>query len=233
MLADGRTGAPVTHIGPALKLIVMPTSDTLLAFLAIAVVLTLAPGPDNLLVLGESLARGRLAGFGIAVGCALGCFTHILWATLGVSAALAASPRAFTALKLAGAAYLVWIGVQAWRAGSPALTRGGAAPPRPWRKDVARGFIANAINPKVALFFLAFMPQFVAAGSGQATLQMIVLGLVFVAQTIAVFGAIAFAAGGIGSMLRRRPRLAPWLDRLAGTVFIALAVRLAMDSTGP
>ncbi len=214
-------------------LFAMPTVDTLLAFLAIAVVLTLAPGPDNLLVLGQSLARGRLAGFGIAVGCALGCFTHILWATLGVSAALAASPRAFTLLKLAGAAYLVWIGIQAWRAGSPtALSSHGATRPRPWSKDVARGFIANAINPKVALFFLAFMPQFVNEENGQATLQMIVLGLLFVAQTVVVFGAIAFAAGGIGRALRRRPRLAPWLDRLAGTLFIGLALRLALDDTG-
>lgn len=214
-------------------LIAMPSLDTLLAFLTIAVVLTLAPGPDNLLVLGQSVARGRLAGFGIAVGCALGCFTHILWATLGVSATLAASPRAFTLLKLAGAAYLVWIGVQAWRAGGGTQLGGdGTAPARPWSKDVARGFIANAINPKVALFFLAFMPQFVDAARGQVTLQMIVLGLVFVAQTVVVFGAIALAAGGIGRVLRRRPKLAPWLDRLAGTLFIGLALRLALDDTG-
>lgn len=220
-----RQRAPIT-------LFVMPTLDTLLTFLAIAIVLTLAPGPDNLLVLGQSLARGRLAGFGIAVGCALGCFTHIMWATLGVSAALAASPRAFTLLKLAGAAYLVWIGVQAWRAGSHAALAGnGATPPRPWSKDVARGFIANAINPKVALFFLAFMPQFVDVGGGQATLQMIMFGLVFVLQTVVVFGIIAFAAGSIGRALRRRPRLGPWLDRLAGTLFIGLALRLALDDT--
>ncbi|WP_158014425.1 LysE family translocator, partial [Thauera phenolivorans] len=100
----------------------MPSLDTLPAFLAISIVVTLAPGPDNLMVLGQSLARGRLAGFGLALGCALGCFTHTLWAALGVSAALASSPTAFLMLKLAGAAWLAWLGWQALRnAAAPRL----------------------------------------------------------------------------------------------------------------
>lgn len=210
----------------------MPTIDTLAAFLAISVVITLAPGPDNLMVLGHSLARGRLAGFGIALGCALGCFTHTLWAALGVSAALASSPAVFLALKLAGAAWLAWLGVQALRCAAAPRLDGVAAAPAPWLRDVRRGFVANAINPKVALFFLAFLPQFVTPGEGQATLQMVVLGSVFAAQTVLVFGGFALAAGTLGRAIARRPAAGAWLDRIAGLLFIGLAVRLAADD-GP
>jgi threonine/homoserine/homoserine lactone efflux protein len=202
--------------------------DSLAAFLAISVAVTLAPGPDNLMVLGQSLARGRAAGFGIALGCALGCFTHTLWATLGVSALLLASPNAFFALKLAGALYLVWLGVQAWTSGAAAAAGRDETTVLPWRRYVARGFVANAVNPKVALFFLAFLPQFARPGLGPTVPQLLVLGAVFAAQTVVVFGAIAFAAGAVGRLLARRPRLAPWLDRVAGVIFIGLAVHLLL-----
>ena len=205
----------------------MPDGDTLLGFLGISILLTLAPGPDNLMVLAHSLAHGRKAGLGIALGCALGCVSHVLWATLGVSATLAASPKAFVALKIAGALYLAWLGIGALRRDRPTTPpRSATTRPRPWHRDLMRGFIANAINPKVALFFLAFMPQFVAAEAGHTSLQMAILGAVFMAQTIVIFGAIALAAGGVGRQLRRRPGLGVWLDRLAGVVFIALAIKL-------
>ncbi len=208
----------------------MLTLETLLGFLAVSVVITFAPGPDNLMVLGQSLARGRAAGFGIAVGCALGCFTHTLWAALGVSAALASSPTAFLLLKLAGGAYLGWIGVQTLRkAAAPRLDPLAAGGREPWLRYVRRGFIANAINPKVALFFLAFLPQFTRPALGSPSLQMVQLGLVFAAQTILVFGAIAYAAGSLGRLLARRPAAALWLDRGAGLLFIGLALRLVLD----
>lgn len=206
--------------------------DALLAFLAISVAVTLAPGPDNLMVLGQSLARGRAAGFGLALGCALGCFTHTLWAALGVSALLLASPNAFFALKLAGALYLVWLGVQALRSGGIAAAGRGDAVALPWRRYVARGFVANAVNPKVALFFLAFLPQFARPEAGPAWAQMLALGALFAAQTVVVFGAIAFAAGSIGQLLAHRPRLGPWLDRLAGAIFVALAANLLLGGRG-
>lgn len=204
----------------------MSPFDVLLSFLAVSVVVTLAPGPDNLMVLGQSLARGRLAGLGLALGCALGCFTHTLWATLGVSAVLLASPNAFFALKLAGAAYLTWLGVQALRSGNIGAPGGTRSPPLPWFRYVIRGFIANAVNPKVALFFMAFLPQFVRPDAGPVGAQMVALGVVFALQTVVVFGLIAHAAGSIGQLLSRRPRLGLWLDRLAGLIFIALAVNL-------
>jgi len=208
----------------------MPSLETLLGFLAVSIVITMAPGPDNLMVLGQSLARGRAAGFGFALGCALGCFTHTLWAVLGVSAAIAASPMAFFLLKMAGAAYLGWIGVQTLRHASTrrlGSIKGGAN--EPWPRYLRRGFIANAINPKVALFFLAFLPQFTSPAHGSPTLQMIMLGSVFALQTTLVFGAIAFAAGSVGRLLARTPAAAVWLDRGAGLLFIGLALRLVLD----
>lgn len=208
----------------------MFTSELLLSFLAVSVLVTLAPGPDNLMVLGQSLARGRWAGIGLALGCALGCFTHTLWATLGLSAILLASPNAFFALKVLGAAYLVWIGVQALRSsGSSFNADSGRAPTLPWWRYVVRGFIANAINPKVALFFLAFLPQFVQPELGATAAQMVGLGAVFALQTVLVFSAIAVAAGSIGQWLAQRPALGAWLDRLAGVMFIGLAVNLLIS----
>jgi len=211
----------------------MLTLETLLGFLAVSFVITLAPGPDNLMVLGQSLARGRAAGLGIAVGCALGCFTHTLWAALGVSAALASSPNAFLVLKLAGATYLGWIGVQTLRqATAPRLANLAKEGREPWWRYLRRGFIANAINPKVALFFLAFLPQFTSPARGSLALQMVQLGLVFALQTTLVFGAIALAAGGLGRVLARRPAAGLWLERGAGLLFLGLALRLVLDGVG-
>ncbi len=210
----------------------MLPADHLFAFLAIAVAITFAPGPDNLMVLGQSLARGRMAGFGITLGCALGCFTHTLWAALGVSVALAQSPRVFLALKLAGAAYLFWLGVQALRHAAAARIRNEAgAPAEPWLRYLRRGFIANAINPKVALFFLAFLPQFANPEHGSIGAQMVLLGAIFAAQTVVVFGAIALTAGSVGRALKRHPAAGTWLDRAAGFIFIGLALRLAFDTS--
>ncbi|MBP8132758.1 MAG: LysE family translocator [Zoogloea sp.] len=207
----------------------MPSLDTLLAFLGISVLITLAPGPDNLMVIGHSLARGRRAGLAFGLGCAAGCLTHIAWATLGIAALVRTSAGLFMAIKLAGAAYLLWLGIQALRSGGTLAPPTGT-PARPWLHDLRRGFVANALNPKVALFFLAFLPQFASPVRGSVSLQMLVLGLVFIAQTAAIFSAMACAAGAIGRLLARRPRVGPWLDRLCGVLFIGLAVHLASDS---
>lgn len=197
-------------------------------FLLAAALITLAPGPDNLSVLSLGLSRGRRAGIGFGLGCALGCFTHTLWATLGVTALIAASDTAFTLFKLAGAAYLVWLGIGALRSPGATLSAdtGGQPAADAMRPYLVRGFVANAINPKVALFFLAFLPQFVATARGHAGWQIAQLGLVFTLETVAIFAAIGWFAGSVGERLARHPAVGTWLDRIAGGIFVALGLRL-------
>lgn len=207
------------------------TATQLLAFLLAALLVTLAPGPDNLAVLSLGMARGRRAGIGFGLGCALGCFTHTVWASLGISAVLAASATAFTVFKLAGAAYLCWLGWQALKSrGAQLSATAGEADATPFGVYLRRGFVANAINPKVALFFLAFLPQFVAPGSTQAAAQTAFLGFVFALQTVLVFGLIGWFAGLIGTWLQRHANFGRRLDQAAGLLFIGLGLRLATES---
>jgi threonine/homoserine/homoserine lactone efflux protein len=193
-------------------------------FLAVAVLITLAPGPDNLMVLGLGMARGRRAGMMFGLGCALGCLNHTLLAALGVSALIAASPVAFTALRILGGLYLVWLGIQAIGNARPANVA-VATSEAPMRLFV-KGLIANAINPKVILFFLAFLPQFVDTTRGHAGWQIVQLGLLFTLETVLIFGAIGWFAGGLGERLARHPAVGTWLDRIAGGIFVALGLRL-------
>lgn len=160
------------------------------------------------------------------LGCALGCLSHTLLAAIGVSALIAASPLAFTTLKICGGLYLAWMGFNAIR------SRGGAAASRAEgvsesaRTLFLRGVFANAINPKVVLFFLSFLPQFVVAQRGDANLQIALLGLVFTTQAAILFGLLGFFSGAVGAWLQQRPRAGMWLDRIAGVIFIGLGLRL-------
>lgn len=200
----------------------------ILGFLFAAFLVTLAPGPDNLAVLSLGISRGRRAGIGFGLGCALGCFTHTLWAGLGISAVLAASDTAFSALKLAGAVYLVWLGWQALKSPGAKFAAGAhIADATPFAVYLRRGFVANAINPKVALFFLAFLPQFVPAESRHATADSALLGGIFAAQTVVVFGLLGWFAGAIGRWLVAYSRR---LDQATGVLFVGLGLRLAMES---
>ena len=210
------------------------TPEQLLPFLFTAVLLTATPGPDNLMVLGVGASRGRRLGMAFGLGCATGCLSHTVLAALGVSAVLAASPVAFTALRVIGGAYLVWLGIGALRSrggvGVPARATGDA----PDLTDTAarqffKGMLANAINPKVVLFFLSFLPQFVVPAQGHVPLQMAVLGVVFSLQAAVLFGALGWFAGGIGQWLQRRPRAGLWLDRVSGVVFVGLGLRMALS----
>jgi len=204
----------------------MLTVAQTLAFLATALVLTATPGPDNLMVLSMGMSRGRRAGIAFGLGCALGCLSHTLLAVVGVSALVAASPVAFTALKVAGGLYLVWMGVQAWRHAGAVRVGGDAGDTTPLRQLFVKGLVANAINPKVVLFFLSFLPQFVVPSQGPVEWQLGLLGLLFTAQAALLFGLLGWFSGSVGAWLNRRPSAGQWLDRLAGTVFIGLGVRM-------
>lgn len=204
----------------------MLAPEQLFGFLAAAILITLSPGPDNLMVLGTGIAKGRLRGIAFGLGCAMGCLSHTLLAVIGVSALIAASPAAFTALKVAGGLYLIWMGWGAIRSRGGANVEAAGAPNEPAGRLFAKGLVAAAINPKVALFFLSFLPQFVVAARGDANLQIGLLGLVFTLQAALIFGALGYFSGTIGQWLNRTPTAGMWLDRLAGAVFIGLGLRL-------
>ncbi len=201
-------------------------------FLPVAVLITLAPGPDNLMVLGLGMSRGRRAGVAFGLGCALGCLSHTTLAALGASALIAASAPAFAALKIAGGFYLVWLGTQALKNARPmsaasAVTLVTMA--ESGGRLFSKGLLANAINPKVILFFLAFLPQFVEPARGYAGWQIAQLGLIFTLETAIIFGAIGWFAGSLGQWLTRRPALGAWLDRIAGGIFLALGAKLLLS----
>lgn len=211
----------------------MPAVDALLAFFGVAVLLALSPGPDNLFVLVQSVQRGWRVGMCVVLGLCLGIVVHTTAVALGLAAVFAASSAAFTVLKWCGAAYLAWLAWGALRA--PASTSAapqvaGQLPPLPWREAlrmVGRGVVMNLTNPKVLIFFLAFLPQFADPARGSVALQIICFGWVFVLATFLVFGAIACFSGVFGGLLLRSARGQWWLNRLAGLVFLGLAVRLA------
>jgi threonine/homoserine/homoserine lactone efflux protein len=204
----------------------MLTPEQFFTFLGTVILLTLSPGPDNMMVLSLGIARGRLRGMAFGLGCALGCLSHTLLAVVGVSALIAASPLAFTALKVCGGLYLAWLGFGALRSRGGGTVGAAAAAQEAPRALLVKGMLAAAINPKVALFFLSFLPQFVAPERGDANLQTALLGLTFTAQAAVLFGLLGYFSGSVGAWLNRRPKAGVWLDRAAGVIFIGLGLRL-------
>ncbi|MCE9668059.1 LysE family translocator [Myxococcus stipitatus] len=200
----------------------------LVAFLLAGIALNLTPGPDTMYVLARSVGQGRGAGFVSALGIAVGCLFHIAAATLGLSALLATSAVAFTVVKWVGALYLVWLGIQMLRSKAGPDAVRGLAPASLWRifRD---GVVTNVLNPKVALFFLAFLPQFVDPTRGSTGLQFVLLGLLFDLTGTLWLAFIAGVAGAFGAWLRRSPRFTAWQQRVTGGVFVALGARLALQ----
>jgi len=197
-------------------------------FIATAIVLVITPGQDTFFILGRSLASGRAAGVAAALGITAGSIIHTCLAALGLSALLATSPYAFMAVKFAGAAYLVYVGVRALlaRASSlPGADAGGSADGR--AAAFRQGILSNLLNPKVALFFLALMPQFISAGSTHKVAAFLALGMTFVTLGIAWCLVLAIGAAKLRGAFLRRPSMALILNRIAGAMFIALGLRLA------
>lgn len=199
-------------------------------FLATAGLLVLTPGQDTFFILGRSLAGGRTEGIAAALGINAGTVVHTIAAALGLSALLATSPYAFMAVKLAGAAYLLYIGVRALLSKSSALPAADAGSERQgrWWSAFRSGILNNLLNPKVGLFFLALMPQFIATGSTEKVAAFLALGLSFVAIGIVWCCVLAVGAARLRSAFLRRPSMANVLNKIAGAMFIALGVRLAM-----
>ncbi len=206
----------------------LPDWPLLLAFAAATLALNLTPGPDMAYITMRSLTQGRAAGIAASFGVGAGSLMHTLLAAIGVSAILQHSEFAFALLKYAGAAYLVVVAWGLLRAGTHDAAAQGAPPPRPTARIFAEGALTNILNPKVALFFLAFLPQFVAADAASPALSLATLGLLFNASGTAVNCLIAVAAAGARDRLTLSSFWRATLRRLAAVVFVGLAVRLAL-----
>jgi threonine/homoserine/homoserine lactone efflux protein len=204
----------------------MLTVEQFVGFLVAAVVITASPGPDNLMVLGVGISKGRRQGIAFGLGCAIGCLSHTLLAVIGVSALIASSPAAFTALKVCGGLYLLWLGFNALRSSGGVKAGQVDSAEQSAMRLFFKGVLANAINPKVVLFFLSFLPQFVIAAHGNVPWQIAALGVTFTAQAAVLFGLLGYFSGAIGQWLKARPKAGAILDRLAGVVFVGLGIRL-------
>lgn len=204
----------------------MPSPDTLLAFFGISLLLGLTPGPDNVFVLMQSALQGRRAGMFVVLGLCTGLVVHTTAVALGLAAVFAASATAFTVLKLVGAAYLAWLAWQAFRA--PVGAEAAAVQPMTPAQMYRRGVVMNLTNPKIAIFFLAFLPQFVEPARGHVGVQIFCLGLALIVATLLTFGAIAWFAATAGQAFQRSARAQRILNRVAGTVFAGLAARLVL-----
>ena len=205
----------------------MPSLETLGVFFGASVLLALSPGPDNFFVLLHSALHGRKAGMLIVLGLCTGLLGHTAAVALGLAALLAASETAFLVLKLCGAAYLLYLAWQAFSAPAQALA---AEPARVQPGSMyRRGIFMNLTNPKVAMFFLAFLPQFTDPAQGAVARQVAVLGFAFIVATLLVFGAIAMFSGTLGALLQRSSVARRLLNWISGAVFVALAGRLAVQ----
>jgi len=211
----------------------MPDLHSLLLFIGAGLLLNLTPGPDVFFIIANALRGGARPGMVAALGITAGCCVHIAAAAVGVSALVAASATAFTLLKWVGAAYLVYMGMSALLArkspDAPDLMalRADEGDGSLWRV-FRRGFLTNALNPKVALFFLAFVPQFIAPGSAHAPLVFLALGLLFNLNGLWVNIGWALAAAWAARRVGAVQRGMHWLERAAGAVFVAFGIRLAM-----
>jgi RhtB (resistance to homoserine/threonine) family protein len=209
----------------------LPVHDLAL-FVGAALLLNLTPGPDMLFVAGTAASRGRRAGLLAALGVGAGCLFHTVLAAVGLSALLAASDLAFNAVKWAGAAYLVWTGLMMLRARRDDAAALAASPPRAGN-PFWQGALTNALNPKVALFFLAFLPQFIDAGAPGQAWALVVLGTLFNLGGTGVNLVIALLASRAAAGVAGRGgagRLGRWLQRAAGAMFVGLGLKLALSS---
>lgn len=203
--------------------------ETLLTFMLASTLLSLAPGPDNIFVLMQSALHGARAGLLVTLGLCTGLVVHTALVAGGVAAIFLVNTVAFTLLKLVGAAYLIYLAVGAWKAGASALPA-EQVPAQTALQLYRRGIVMNMTNPKVAIFFLAFLPQFANPAAGNIAFQIIVLGLIFIVIALLVFGSVALLSGRLAAAFKRSSSVQSLLNRAAAVVFAGLALRLALTS---
>ena len=199
-------------------------------FLTAIFLLNISPGPDMAFILGQTARSGRHGGFAAVFGIWSGTFLHVLMAAAGLSVILATSALAFSVVKWAGAAYLIWIGIKALRShGGAILMKEGGGQKRSLRGIYWQGVFVSALNPKVAVFFLAFLPQFVVDGAGPVSAQLFLHGTLIIIAAAFVEPPLVLAGAHISNALRNNQRIAMWMDRSLGALFIALGIRLAVS----
>jgi threonine/homoserine/homoserine lactone efflux protein len=198
-----------------------------LVFIGVSWALIIAPGPDMIYVITRGVTQGRKAGMLSAIGVICGIFVHTIAAALGLTLILQTSAIAFLIVKYLGAIYLIYLGIKAWQDKSTFQLEPSSMKAS-WRKIFWQGVLSNVLNPKIAIFFLAFLPQFVDKGSSQVTLQMVILGLTFAFFGLCFLLVVGYSSGTLGGWLTRRPHYSQFLQRLAGGILIALGIRLAL-----
>ena len=202
-------------------------SPSLALYVLASLALIATPGQDMIYVITRSLAQGRLAGFASALGVCTGILVHTAFAALGVGAILQASEALFLVLKLAGAGYLMFLGARMLLKSAAGGAIRPAAERLPLRSLFWQGVLSNVSNPKIVLFFLAFLPQFVDPASAHPTRDLVFLGVLYAALALPVKGAVAFAAGTLSERVLRRPSALAWMNRASGVVLLGLGLRLA------
>jgi threonine/homoserine/homoserine lactone efflux protein len=199
-----------------------------MAFIVTAIVLVVIPGPAVIYIVNRGISQGRQAAVISALGIETGALVHVIAATVGLSALVASSQTMFHVVKYAGAAYLIVLGISAWRSREAAGDSPNMVRPVALRRVYVQGIIVNVFNPKVGIFFLAFLPQFVSPDQGAVWLQMLVLGLVFLVVATVLDVAYALASGFIGEWLERRERVARWRSRISGATYVGLGAMVGL-----
>ncbi|WP_104202837.1 LysE family translocator [Billgrantia saliphila] len=199
-------------------------------FLSAAVLLNLSPGPDIAYIMGQTIRSGRKHGFAAMLGIWTGAGLHVLMAAIGLSAILATSALAFSVVKWVGAAYLMWLGIKLLLSrGEPLTHRDGGAGQRMF-PVYCQGVLVSALNPKVAIFFLAFLPQFVVEGAGHPSAQLFLHGILVIAVAAFIEPPLVMVAAKLGDFLNKRRRVGLWMDRSLGVLFVVLGARLAASA---
>ena len=206
----------------------MPPLETLLLFTAAAVAMNLSPGPSNFYVMSRAMAQGFAGGAVAAAGLAAGSLVHVAAAALGLSVLFEVSPLAYAVLRYLGAAYLVWLGIKAFRTEPVALATTAVPVPRRRRRVFAESLLVEVLNPKTALFFLAFLPQFVDHGAGAAAPQLLLLGVIVTVTAVPCDLAVAFGGARAAGWLARSAGFQRLQNRISGTILVGLGLWVAL-----
>ncbi len=199
------------------------------SFIATAVVLNLAPGPDIAFIIGQTVRGGKRSGFAALFGIWTGAFGHVVMAAAGLSAILATSANAFSIVKWAGAVYLLYLGIKALRSDGSGFTSSASKPSPTMLPIFKQGVVVALLNPKVAIFFLAFLPQFIVEGAGPVWAQLLLHGSLIIVVAAFIEPPLILVGAKLTTRMRDNPKIGLWLDHTLGAIFIALSLRLALE----